>query len=199
MDRQSRVQEFITILETLSSNIITEPYKISEEHLKKLENDIIHYINENYPSIIFTEEEKHELATAIETVYQDRHLNLKNQIDKNIGSMKYSLEDENADVVKIIEEEISKCKTLFDSVRRGTNFSYLGLVDKCTQNVMRLLIRKNTSISFAKRTGEVSKYVYDLINTSFFKIMDEMGNYFIHNEIIPIKEEFKLENIDKKK
>ena len=105
MDRQSRVQEFISILETLSSNIITEPYKISEEHLKKLENDIIHYINENYPSIIFTEEEKHELATAIETVYQDRHLNLKNQIDKNIGSMKYSLEDEMQMLLKLLRKK----------------------------------------------------------------------------------------------
>lgn len=196
MDRQSKMNEFVFALEGLSSSLMTKSFEISSRYLEDLENSIIQYINNNYPTIIFT---KKELKAEIEPVYQERHLNLKQQVDKNIGLMKYDLEEENADINKIIEEELNKYKTLFTSVHAGTNISYLGLVDKCRQNVMRLLIRKNNSISFAKRTEEVSEYVYGLINDSFCSNMVALGDYFIDNGILPIEQDFKLDNPGKSK
>lgn len=196
MDRQNKVNNFVIALEALSSSVISKSFKVSENYLSDLENSIISYIRTNYPAIIFTKE---DLKAEIEPVYQDRHLKLKQQIDKNIGLMRYNLDAENVDVNQVIEEEINKYKTLFTSISAGTNINYLGLVDECTQNVMRLLIRKNSSISFAKKTEDVNKYIYNIVNNNFFTIMVDLGNYFINNEINPIEENFKLDNMVKSK
>ena len=196
MDRQNRINNFVLALESFSSSVISKSFTVSKTYLEDLENSIINYVNINYPAIIFTKE---ELKAEIEPVYQDRHLKLKKQIDKNIGLMRYNLDAEDADVNQIIQDEISKYKTLFTSISAGTNINYLGLVDECTQNVMRLLIRKNSSISFAKRTEEVSKYVYDVVNNQFFTIMVALGNYFIDNEFNSIEESFSYDNMGKSK
>lgn len=196
MDRQNKVNNFVIVLEALSSSVISKSFKVSENYLSDLENNIISYIRTNYPAVIFTKE---DLKAEIEPVYQDRHLKLKQQIDKNVGLMKYNLDAENADVNQIIEEEVNKYKTLFASISAGTNINYLGLVDECTQNVMRLLIRKNSSISFAKRTEDVNKHIYSMVNNNFFTIMVNLGNYFINNEINPIEENFKLDDMVKSK
>ena len=196
MDRQNKINDFVFALEGLSSNVIPKSFEISKDYLDTLENNIINYINDNYPAIIFTKE---ELKDLIEKVYQKKHYNLKKSIDSNIGLMKYKLEEENIDIDKIIEDEINKYKTLATSISAGTNISYLGLVHECTQNVMSLLIRKNNSIAFAKRTEEVSNYIYELVNDSFFKIMIALGDYFIDNEVLPIEQDFKLENTGKSK
>ena len=193
MDRQSKVNDFVITLEGVSSSVMSKSLEISSKHLDNLENSITQYINTNYPSIVFT---KDELKKLIENVYQDRHLNLKKSIDKNIGLMKYNLEGEDVDVDRIIDEEINKYKTLFTSISAGTNINYLGLVDECRQNVMAMLIRKNKSISFAKRTEEVSEYIYKLINDSFFSNMDELGNHFMSDVITPMEEQFKNEELN---
>ena len=196
MDRQNKINDFVFALEGLSSNIIPKSFEICEKHLDALEDNIINYIRTNYPSVIFT---KQELKDLVEKVYQKKHLNLKKSIDSNIGFVKYTLEAENVDVDKIITEEIIKYRTLFTSISAGTNISYLGLVNECTQNVMSMLIRKNTSISFAKRTEDISNYIYQLVNKSYFNIMDELGVYFINDVIMPIEKEFCLENESKTK
>lgn len=196
MDKQNKANNFVSALEGLSSNVVTKSLEISSTYLENLENDIIQYIKNNYPSITFT---KDELKRLVENVYHDRHLNLKKSIDRNIGLLKYNLEAKDADIDHIIEEEINKYKTMFTSISAGTNISYLGLVDECRQNVMGMLIRKNNSISFAKRTEEVSDYIYKLINDSFFSNMVALGDYFIDNGILPIEEDFKIDTHGKSK
>lgn len=196
MDRQNKVNDFVLALEGVSSNVIPKSFQVSEQYLEDLEDNVFSYVKTNYPTIVFTKE---ELKKVIEPVYQDRHLKLKKQVDKNIGLMRYNLDAEDANVDRIIEEEINKYKTLFTSISAGTNIKYLGLVDECTQNVMSLLIRKNTSISFAKRTEEVRQYIYNKVNASFFDIMVVLGDYFIEKEIIPIEEDYKVENQSKRK
>ncbi len=193
MDRQSKINEFVIALEGLSSSINGIAFKVSKPHLDSLENSILQYVKENYPAIVVTEE---ELKPGIEMVYQEKHLNLKKSIDKNIGLMKYNIEDPNADIDidKIIKEEIEKYKTMFMSVHAGTNVSYLGLVDKCTENVMSLLIRKNNSISFAKRTEEVRNYISTLVNGCFLSSMVALSDKLLDDGIIPIEEDFKINN-----
>jgi len=196
MDRQSKINDFVFALEGLSSSVIPKCFEISSTHLELLEDEIINYINANYPAIIFT---KTELKDLIEKVYQKKHYHLKKSIDSNIGLMKYKLEDVDVDLEQIIQEEIAKYKTLFTSISAGTNISYLGLVDECTRNVMAMLIRKNNSISFAKKTGQVSDYIYQLVNDSFFRVMVALGDYFLDNGVLPIEEDFKFENPGKSK
>lgn len=187
MDRQTKINYFVYALEGLSSDVIPKSYEVSKNYLENLQIDIIKYIQDNFSSVGCTKE---DLKKPIESVYQDRNLKLKTSIDKNIGLMKYNMEEENADIDSIVEDEISKYKTMFTSIHAGTNINYLGLVDECTQNVMSVLIRKNTSISFAKRTGEINDYIYNLINASFFKIMIALGDNFMDNVILPIEQDF---------
>ena len=83
---------------------------------------------------------------------------------------------------------------MFMSIQAGTNISYLGLVDKCTENVMRLLIRKNNSISFAKNTGEVRDYISKLISDCYLSVMIALSDRLLDEGIIPIEEDFKIDN-----
>lgn len=192
MDRQSKINEFVIALESFSNSINGITFKASEPFLDSLENSILQYIDENYPAIIITKE---ELKPEIETVYQEKHLNLKKSIDKNIGLMKYNMEDPNVvDIDKIMKEEMEKYKTMFMSVQAGTNISYLGLVDKCTENVMRLLIRKNNSISFAKHTAEVRNYISKLISDCYLRVMVAVSDQLLDDGILPIEEDFNVEN-----
>lgn len=195
MDRQTTINEFITALEGLSSGIVSKSIEVSEPYLSDLEESIINYIDTNYPSIIFS---KDEVKDLIDKVYQKKHYTLKKTIDSNIGLVKYKIEAENADIDKIITDEISKYKTLFISISAGTNVSYLGLVDECTQNIMASLIRKNNSLGFAKRTGEVNDYIYNLVNESFLRIMVALGDNFIDKGILPIEDDFKTVSVKSK-
>ena len=188
MDRQTKINEFITALEELSSGIVSKSIEVSSPYLDNLEESIINYIDTNYPSIMFS---KDELKDLIDKVYQKKHYTLKKTIDSNIGLLKYKMEEATADINKIITDEISKYKTLFTSISAGTNVSYLGLVDECTQNIMATLIRKNNSLGFAKRTGKVNDYIYHLVNESFLRIMVALGDNFIDKGILPIEEDFK--------
>lgn len=192
MDRQNKINEFVIALEGLSSSINGITFKVSKPFLDNLENSILQYIKENYPAIEVTRE---KLKPGIENVFQEKHLNLKKSIDKNIGVMKYNIEDPNIiDIDKIIKEEIEKYKTMFISVHAGTNVSYLGLVDKCTENVMGLLIRKNNSISFAKRTEEVREYISKLVSDCYLNVMIAISDKLLDDGILPIEEDFKFDN-----
>lgn len=193
MDKQNKINEFVMTLEELSSSINSIAFKISKPYLDRLENSILQYVKENYPTIVVT---TNELQSAIDKVYQEKHLNLKKTIDKNIGLMKYNMEDPNIDVDidKIINEEIEKYKMMFMSVHAGTNISYLGLVDKCTENVMSLLIRKNNSISFAKKTEEVREYISKLVSDCYLSVMIAFSDKLLDDGIIAIEEDFKIDN-----
>ncbi|MBE6138416.1 MAG: hypothetical protein E7173_01560 [Firmicutes bacterium] len=192
MDRQTKINEFVLALEGMSSNVVQQAFEVSSTCLDELEVNIIEYIHTKYPTILFTKEELHGI---IEKIYRKKHYNLKKSMDSNIGMMRYKMEEQDSDIDAIILEEIAKYKMLFASISAGTNISYLGLVDECSQNIMAMLIRKNTSLSFAKRTGEVQEYVYQLVNDSFLKIMVALGDNFLDNGILPIEEDFKnIEN-----
>lgn len=189
MDRQNRINIFITALEGLSNSVIPKSFEISERHLGDLVEEIITYINFNYPTIQIT---TLEIKKLIDKVYQEKHYNLKKSIDSGIGMVKYDLEDINVDIESIFKEEISKYKTLFTSVKAGTNINYLGLVNECTRSVMGMFIRRNNTISFAKRTEEINDYIFYLVNDSFHDIMVELGDYFISHEVSAIEENIDL-------
>lgn len=188
MDRQTKTNEFMLALEGLSTSINQMAFDVSSPLIDELVKSILDYIKK-YPSIVCTKE---EVKTAINKVYSKKHLNLKQNIDNNINSMKYNLEDLNVDINMVIAKELAKYKTMFMSISAGTNISYLGLVDECTQSIMALLIRKNASISFAKHIKQTEEDIFGLINENFLKIMLQLGDKLLDDGILPIENDFNL-------
>ena len=196
MDREMKVNEFVSSLEMMSSELLKMVYQVEKPCLSDLVSSITKYMNENYPLVEFTND---ELLNAIYKVYQKKDMNLKKSIDTNIGLLRYKLEDDKIDVNLAIEEEINKYKTMFMSVNAGTNINYLGLVDEITENVMALLIRNNHSIYFAKDTNKVREYIYELVNKSFFNTMIKVGDTLLDDGIIALEQDFELKNNPKMK
>lgn len=196
MDREMKVNEFVSSLEMMSSELLKMVYQVEKPCLSDLVSSITKYMNENYPLVEFTND---ELLNAIYKVYQKKDMNLKKSIDTNIGLLRYKLEDDKIDVDLAIEEEINKYKTMFMSVNAGTNINYLGLVDEITENVMALLIRNNHSIYFAKDTNKVREYIYELVNKSFFNTMIKVGDTLLDDGIIALEQDFELKNNPKMK
>lgn len=188
MDRQTKTNEFIVTLEGLSSSINQVAYEVSSPLIDELVKSILDYIKK-YPSILCTKE---EVKSAINKTYSKKHLNLKQNIDNNINSMKYNLEDLSVDVDSVIEKELAKYKTMCMSISAGTNINYLGFVDECTQNVMALLIRKNSSISFAKHISKAEEDIFNLITENFLKVMLCLGDKLLDNGILSIESDFNL-------
>ena len=196
MDREIKVNEFVSSLEMMSSELLKMVYQVEKPCLSDLVSSITKYMNENYPLVEFTND---ELLNAIYKVYQKKDMNLKKSIDTNIGLLRYKLEDDKIDVNLAIEEEINKYKTMFMSVNAGTNINYLGLVDEITENVMALLIRSNHSIYFAKDTNKVREHIYDLVNKNFFSTMVKVGDTLLDDGIISLEQDFELKNNPKMK
>ncbi len=196
MDREMKVNEFVSSLEMMSSELLKMVYQVEKPCLSDLVSSITKYMNENYPLVEFTND---ELLNAIYKVYQKKDMNLKKSIDTNIGLLRYKLEDDKIDVDLAIEEEINKYKTMFMSVNAGTNINYLGLVDEITENVMALLIRNNHSIYFAKDTNKVREYIYELVNKNFFNTMIKVGDTLLDDGIIALEQDFELKNNPKMK
>ena len=188
MDRQTRTNEFIIALERLSASINQVAFDVSSPLIDELVKSILDYIKK-YPSIVCT---KDEVKNAVAKIYSKKHLNLKHSIDNSIDSIKYDLGDLKIDINLVIEKQLAKYRTIFTSVSAGTNISYLGLVDECTQNIMALLIRKNSSISFAKHTKEAEEYIFNLVNQNFLNIMLRLGDKLLDDGILPIESEFNL-------
>ena len=196
MDREIKVNEFVSSLEMMSSELLKMVYQVEKPCLSDLVSSITKYMNENYPLVEFTND---ELLNAIYKVYQKKDMNLKKSIDTNIGLLRYKLEDDKIDVNLAIEEEIDKYKTMFMSVNAGTNINYLGLVDEITENVMALLIRNNHSIYFAKDTNKVREYIYELVNKNFFSTMVKVGDTLLDDGIIALEQDFSSKNNSKMK
>lgn len=196
MDREMKVNEFVSSLEMMSSELLKMVYQVEKPCLSDLVSSITKYMNENYPLVEFTND---ELLNAIYKVYQKKDMNLKRSIDTNIGLLRYKLEDDKIDVDLAIEEEINKYKTMFMSVNAGTNINYLGLVDEITENVMALLIRNNHSIYFAKDTNKVREYIYELVNKNFFSTMIKVGDTLLDDGIIALEQDFESKNNSKMK
>lgn len=188
MNRQTKINEFTSALESLSASINQFAYDLSSPLIDDLVKSILDYIKK-YPNVICT---KDEVKDVINKVYAKKNLSLKQSIDKSIDTMKYSFEDLNADVDSIIQHELVRYKTMFMSINAGTNINYLGLVNECTQNVMALFIRKNTSISFAKNINEIEQYIFNLINDNFLKVMVQLGDKLLDDGIFPIADDFNI-------
>ena len=81
MDREMKINEFVTALEMMSSELLKMIYNTQTPCLDTLVKKITKYMNENYPHVSFSKE---ELLNAVYKVYQKKDMNLKKSIvEKN--------------------------------------------------------------------------------------------------------------------
>ena len=166
-------------------------YDVTSFHLEKLENSILEYLHTDYPNISIS---RKEIEEVLNRLYQTRHFNLKKTIECNLGKTKYEYEDNSKELELLIQEEINKLRTLFSSVSMGTNIHYLGLVNECTQEIMAILIRKNTTISFAKDTELVRKKVSDLVKDNYITMMNNLGNTLLSRIVVPLENKYNIKS-----
>lgn len=183
----SIVEEYCKEIENYIVLISQVTYDVTATNIEFLENDILTYLHDKFPNMSVSKEEIHEIILKI---YQTRNYNLKKEVECNLGKTKFNLEDKNQDVEKIIIEEINKLKKLFTSVKSGTNYYYLGLVDKCTQEIIGQLIRWHNSIAFSKESEHAKEYIRNLIADNYKVIMNNIGDKLLVLIVSPLEDKY---------
>lgn len=149
--------------------------EITTAHLDKLKKVISHYLHSNYSSIVITDDELNKILMA----YHDRNYRLKKELERNLGEAKFKSESGKVDTEEIIEQEVTKIGKMFNSVLTATNSNYVGLVNECVQELMGLLIRKNSSLTFAKNTEKIRKDLEQALLTTYQRIMKQLGQFLL--------------------
>lgn len=183
----SIVEEYCKEIENYIVLISQVTYDVTATNIEFLENDILAYLHDKFPNMSVSKEEIHEIILKI---YQTRNYNLKKEVECNLGKTKFNLEDKNQNVEKIIIEEINKLKKLFTSVKSGTNYYYLGLVDKCTQEIIGQLIRWHNSIAFSKESEHAKEYIRNLIADNYKVIMNNIGDKLLVLIVSPLEDKY---------
>lgn len=191
MNKDLKMKEYTKLIDEYLIKLGQISYDVTSIHLENLENSILEYLHTDYPNISIS---RKEIEDVLNRLYQSRHFNLKKTIECNLGKTKYEYEDNSKDLETLIQEEINKLRTLFSSVSMGTNIHYLGLVNDCTQEVMAILIRKNTTISFAKDTEIVRKKVSDLVKNSYIAMMSNLGNALLSRIVEPLENKYNIKS-----
>lgn len=188
----SIIEEYSNLIANYVVLINQITYDSVASNIEVLENNILSYLHDNFPNMSVSKEEIHDIILKI---YQTRNYNLKKEVECNLGKAKFEFEDKKQDIEKIIIEEISKLKKLFTSIKGGTNYYYLGLVDKCTQEIMGQLIRWHNSIAFAKESENTKKYIRNLIADSYKIIMQNMGDKLLTHVVVPLEAKYVNNNV----
>ena len=190
MDKVSLTEEYIKLIEDYLIIIGQITYDTTVNHLEVVESSVLDYLHINFPNMVISKEELHE---TLNRLYQNRNFKLKKAVECDLGKTKYDFEANKVSIEEIIKEEIGKLRILFTSVNKGTNFHYFGLVDECIQEIMGILIRKNTSLSFAKKTEAVREEISKLLTDNYKVMMDDMGNLLIKRIVIPLENKYFIE------
>ena len=187
MNNLSLTEQYIKEIEDMLVIISQITYNTTTENLELAENLILNYLHTNFPNMVISKEELNEI---LKRLYQNRNFKLKKTVECNLGKAKYDFEANNNSIQEIINDQIVKLRILFTSVNKGTNFHYLELVEECIQEIMAILIRKNNSISFAKKTEAVREYISNVLGSNYKNIMKEMGETLINRVVIPLENKY---------
>lgn len=191
---ESIMEEYSKLIEGYLITISQISYDITTWHLEDLEKSLLDYLHTHYASISISKEELHEILNRL---YQSRHFSLKKTIECNLGKTKYEFEANHKEVMELIKEEVSKLRTLFSSVQKGTNIHYLGLVNECVQELMAILIRKNTTLSFAKNTEKVRLDLLELLSENYKNMMNDLGKQLLLKIGLPLEQKYHIEEKNK--
>lgn len=183
----SIIEEYSKDIENYIVLISQITYDATANNIEILENNILTYLHDKFPNMSVSKEEVHEIILKI---YQTRNYNLKKEVECNLGKAKFAFEDEKEDPKKIIIEEINKLRKLFNSIKSGTNYYYLGLVDKCTQEIIGQLIRWHNSIAFSKESEHTKEYIRSLIADNYKLIMNSAGDKLLELIVTPLEDKY---------
>lgn len=183
----SIIEEYSKDIENYIVLISQITYDATANNIEILENNILTYLHDKFPNMSVSKEEIHEIILKI---YQTRNYNLKKEVECNLGKAKFVFEDEKEDPKKIIIEEINKLRKLFNSIKSGTNYYYLGLVDKCTQEIIGQLIRWHNSIAFSKESEHTKEYIRSLIADNYKLIMNSAGDKLLELIVTPLEDKY---------
>lgn len=183
----SIIEEYSKDIENYIVLISQITYDATANNIEILENNILTYLHDKFPNMSVSKEEIHEIILKI---YQTRNYNLKKEVECNLGKAKFAFEDEKEDPKKIIIEEINKLRKLFNSIKSGTNYYYLGLVDKCTQEIIGQLIRWHNSIAFSKESEHTKEYIRSLIADNYKLIMNSAGDKLLELIVTPLEDKY---------
>lgn len=187
MEDVSIIEEYSKDIENYIVLISQITYDATANNIEILENNILTYLHDKFPNMSVSKEEIHEIILKI---YQTRNYNLKKEVECNLGKAKFAFEDEKEDPKKIIIEEINKLRKLFNSIKNGTNYYYLGLVDKCTQEIIGQLIRWHNSIAFSKESEHTKEYIRSLIANNYKLIMNSAGDKLLELIVTPLEDKY---------
>ena len=188
----SIIEEYSKDIENYIILISQITYDATANNIEILENDILTYLHDKFPNMSVSKEEIHEIILK---VYQTRNYNLKKEVECNLGKAKFAFEDEKEDPKKIIIEEINKLRKLFNSIKSGTNYYYLGLVDKCTQEIIGQLIRWHNSIAFSKESEHTKEYIRSLIANNYKLIMNSAGDKLLELIVTPLEDKYNYNKV----
>lgn len=188
----SIIEEYSKDIENYIVLISQITYDATANNIEILENNILTYLHDKFPNMSVSKEEIHEIILKI---YQTRNYNLKKEVECNLGKAKFAFEDEKEDPKKIIIEEINKLRKLFNSIKSGTNYYYLGLVDKCTQEIIGQLIRWHNSIAFSKESEYTKEYIRNLIANNYKLIMNSAGDKLLELIVTPLEDKYNYNKV----
>ena len=188
----SIIEEYSKDIENYIILISQITYDATANNIEILENNILTYLHDKFPNMSVSKEEIHEIILK---VYQTRNYNLKKEVECNLGKAKFAFEDEKQDPKKIIIEEINKLRKLFNSIKSGTNYYYLGLVDKCTQEIIGQLIRWHNSIAFSKESEYTKEYIRNLIANNYKLIMNSAGDKLLELIVTPLEDKYNYNKV----
>lgn len=181
------MEEYSKLIETYVILLNQITYDEVSNNLDSLENSILDYLHNKFPNMSVTKE---ELNNIISKLYQTKNFQLKKEVECNLGKAKFAFEDNNQNIENIISDEIGRLKKMFASVKNGTNYCYLGFVDKCTQEIINLLIRWHNTISFSKETESVRKYIRELVENNYKFIVSGIGEKLLLRIVEPLENKF---------
>lgn len=188
----SIIEEYSKDIENYIVLISQITYDATANNIEILENNILTYLHDKFPNMSVSKEEIHEIILKI---YQTRNYNLKKEVECNLGKAKFAFEDDKEDPKKIIIEEINKLRKLFNSIKSGTNYYYLGLVDKCTQEIIGQLIRWHNSIAFSKESEYTKEYIRNLIANNYKLIMNSAGDKLLELIVTPLEDKYNYNKV----
>ena len=163
-------------------------YESLDKNSTLLEDKIIKCIRENCPSNIFSKE------TFIEIInkwYKTDTKKYKDSLAFDKSGILYKLSKQSSD---ILDEDIEKDKDelykKFNSIKLGSNFSYLDYTENCLSEIMKIIQDANmNSISYAKKSMQIRKDIESLIKSSYLITMKDYGDNLIQksNQILGIR------------
>ena len=144
-------QNLRNLINQLSDIIDLSLSESLDKNSEVLENKIIRYIQEQFPTNIVT---KGTFIEVINKWYKLDTKKYKESLEFEKSGILYNLSQKNIDLTDEILKEKDELYKKFNSILLGSNYSYFDYKKNCLSEIMKILQEKNlNSIAFAKKSS----------------------------------------------